>query len=110
MKIGGKDRAVKFGINQSVIYCELRNCSITQMNKDIADLGAGSGDVGVMRDFIYSALKEGARKAGEPFDFTNYDVGDWLENFDESEMESFFKELVDSMPKAKEGKKKAVTS
>ena len=110
MKIGGKDRPIKFGVNQSIEYCELRKCSITQMNKDITNLGNGNGDLSVMRDFIWSALKEGARRKGEDFKYTTYDVGDWLEDFSETEMTEFFEELVASMPKVEEkdmGKKKA---
>lgn len=110
MNIGGKDRPIKIGLNQSIEYCELRGITITQMNEDYVKLQNGAGTGSEVRDLIWSALKDGARVAGEEFDHTNYDVGDWLEDLDPETMAEFFKEVADSMPKAdgevKEDKKK----
>jgi hypothetical protein len=112
MIIGGKDRPIKIGINQSIEYCTLRGCTITQMNNDLEGVASGGMDISVLRDFIWSALKDGARVAKQEFDVDTYTVGDWLEELDDQQMEQFFKDLVASMPKGKKseaGKKKAAT-
>ncbi len=109
MKIGGEERLIKIGLNQSILYCELRNISITEMNADLAKLSKGTG--AELRDLIWSALKDGARVSGTEFKYTEYDVGDWIEELDPSELGEFMKALINSMPKSKpgnsNGKKKA---
>jgi hypothetical protein len=64
--------------------------------------------MGIFRDIIWSALKEGARQDKVPFEFDNFDVGDWLQDVEASEINDAIKSLVESMPKAKarESKKK----
>lgn len=105
MKIGNKERSVKFGLNQSILYCELRGISITQMNADFSRLVAG-GNGSEIRDLIWSALKDGARFNKEEFDHDNFDVGDWMETIEEGELAKFLDELVESMPKSKKVTKK----
>ncbi len=98
MNIGGEERPLKFGFNQSIFYCEQRGITITQMNVDLTKI---STDMGVFRDTIWSALKEGARQDGKEFDHTVYDVGDWLQEIEAKEVTGAINELTGSMPKAK---------
>lgn len=107
MNIGGKERPLKFGFNQSVFYCEQRGITITQMNKELTKI---STDMGVFRDTIWSALKEGARQAKEPFEFDAFDVGDWLEKIEAEEATRAIKDLTESMPRTKAVNKKKVTA
>ena len=111
MIIGGKERPIKIGLNQSIIYCELRGISITKMNDDFVKLANGSGTGAEVRDLIWSALKDGARKAKEPFEVDNFEVGDWLEEMEPEQMATFMNDLASSMPKVRagKGKKKVVT-
>lgn len=112
MNIGGEERAVKFGMNQSILYCELREISINQMGEELTSIGVSGGDGSAMRDFIWSALKDGARRDKKKFPYTNYDVGDWMEDLETGQIEGFINELIDSMPKGKEDdkpKKKVTT-
>jgi len=104
MKIGGEERLIKIGLNQSILYCDLRKISITEMNADLAKLSNGTG--AELRDLIWSALKDGARVSGTEFKYTEYDVGDWIEELDPSELGEFMKALINSMPKSK-GKSKS---
>lgn len=106
MKIGGKERPIKFGINQSVLYCELRKINITQMNAEIASFASGEYTGGEFRDLMWSALKDGARVKKEVFDFDNLDVGDWIEELDSKDMEAFIIEMSGTLPKASASKKK----
>lgn len=105
MNIGGKDRPIKIGVNQSILYCELRGISISEMNNDLTKLAYGSGSQ--MRDYIWSALKDGARVAKIEFLQSNLDVGDWLEDIEQDELTNFIDELTGSMPKMKVKKKEA---
>lgn len=105
MKIGGKDRPIKFGLNQSILYCELRKINISEMNKDFSKIANG-GTGSEIRDLVWSALKDGARYEKTDFKFTNLDVGDWFDSIEEGEMEKFLQELLDSMPNKDVKKKK----
>ncbi|RLF66357.1 MAG: hypothetical protein DRN30_02290 [Thermoplasmata archaeon] len=104
MNIGGKEREIKIGLNQSILYCELRGISITDMNSDLAKLSNGTG--AELRDLIWSALKDGARVSGEEFNHTTYDVGDWIEELDPESLGTFINSLVESMPKMRPAKSK----
>jgi len=99
MKIGNKDRKLKFGMNQSILYCEIRDISLTQMNKELTKITDGTGSE--LRDLIWSALKDGARVSKEKFEYSNFDVGDWLEELDSKEIESALNMLIESMPSKK---------
>lgn len=81
ISIGGQpSRPFHVGTNQGDIYCTLRGISLAEYAatfSDISTLGLGA-----QRDFLYSALRAGAEKAGLPFDVTNLEVGDWLDQPD----------------------------
>ena len=99
MKIGGKERKIKCGMNQSILYCELSDISITQMNKEFVNLTTSNGSE--IRDLVWSALKDGARIKKEAFEYTNFDVGDWMEDLNEKDLEDFIKDMTDTLPKSK---------
>ena len=101
MNIGKENRPVKFGINQSIIFCKLRGITISKMSDVIDNIVKNEVDGSEVRDFLYSALKDGARKEKQTFDFTPEDVGDWMEDVDLEELESFFLGFIDSQPKTK---------
>lgn len=97
MKIGGHDRPIHFGMNCWIEYCELRDISVTQMGEDLQRIGDGGGSGAEMRDLIWASLKDGARKAKEPFEVNNYDVGDWMDDIEQDELAAFFSQMAQSM-------------
>lgn len=109
IKIGGDARAFKFGINQSIFFCKLRNVSITDMNKLLNDMEGDDGSI--LRDLLWSALKEGARKEKKEFNYDPFDVGDWLDDTSEDDIAKMLNAWVESvtngLPK-KENKKKVI--
>ena len=109
MKIGDKDYLLKFGLNQSILYCELRGISITQMNEDFASFANGTHTGSEIRDLIWSALKDGARFNKTEFKYNNFDVGDIMEEIDPTEITNALKTMAGTLPKVKKGvdKKKA---
>jgi hypothetical protein len=93
IKIGGKEFPLSFGINQSILYCNLRNISITEMEGELANIETSDGSS--IRDLLWSALKDGARREGIEFEYTNYDVGDMME--EPSVIASFMESLNESI-------------
>lgn len=96
MNIGEKDRPVYFGMNAWVEYCTLRGITITQMGEELQRVSEG-GTGAEIRDLIWSALKCGALKNQQEFEYTNYDVGFWMDDIEQDELTNFFIELNKSM-------------
>ena len=99
MFIAGKERPLKFGINQTDLYCTLRGISVTQMNEEFQRFADGNYTGGEIRDLIWSALKDGARKEGIEFDLTNFDIGDAMEDLKEGELDKALAAMAEGMPK-----------
>lgn len=99
ISIGGEERPIKFGMNQSILYCEERGITLEEMSKELSGLGKDSG--ATLRDLFWSALKDGARVEKQPFDYSTGDVADWLEDLTEADYEQFFKALAESTTKKK---------
>lgn len=106
MYIGGKQRPIKVGVNQGIIYCELREITINDMYKDLNIIATNQGTGSEIRDLLYSVLKDGARVEKQEFDHTNYEVGDWLETITEEAMAEFMEALIGGLPKPKKGEDK----
>lgn len=79
--VAGDVLPVKFGTNQTAIFCELHNCDLKTYygifsGENFSKLELGGKQV---RDLIYSALKDGARVDKKPFDLSPEDVGDIMD-------------------------------
>ena len=101
--IGGKEMPMKWGLNQSMFYCELRGVSIDVMNEQLKTI---SSDMSVLRDVLWSAFKDGARIAKQEFELTNYDIADLMEVMTEDEMNALVDKMVETLPKPNLSKKK----
>lgn len=83
--VGGLARPIHVGTNQGDIFCRLQGLSLAQYAatfSDVSTLGLGA-----QRDFLYSALRAGAEKAGQPVSFSAAEVGDWMDEPDYSPAE-----------------------
>lgn len=104
INIGGKLRPVKFGTNQSAMYCEVRGISLAKMQSELSNIEDSDG--GSIRDLIYSALWAGCKTDKIEVDFDRYDLGDWIDDMDQEELNKCFQVLVDSNGDgSKEGEK-----
>ena len=101
--IGGKEMPLKFGLNQSMFYCELRSISIDEMNEQFGNI---SKDVSILRDLLWSAFKDGARVHGSEFTLSNYDIADVMEDMEGDEMSVLISTMTETLPKPKTAKKK----
>ena len=93
VNIGGKERPIYFGTNQSRHYCELRGITLAEMTREveaITDVKDEKGNItieskatgGEIIDLVYSALWAGAKYEGQEVDFDNVKVGFWLDEVD----------------------------
>ena len=94
INIGGKDRPLKFGTNQSAKYCEIRGLSLVEMQEELSDIANSDG--GSIRDLLYSALWAGCMTDKLEVDFNRYDLGDWVDEMSQDELNKCFQVLFDS--------------
>jgi len=89
VSIGGKPRLVKFGTNQLAIF--------TQMHK--VDLSEADFGMHHLRDLIYSALVAGAKKQKQEVDFDEWEVGEWIDELPDEELQKIVDSFTNSLPK-----------
>ena len=99
LKIGGKERLLKFGTNQTAIFCDKHNLSLTGYSDS---LNTDNAKPGHLRDLIWSSLVAGAKYNKEEVDFDEYNVGDWIDDLPQNNLQKIF----DTMGGNEEGKKK----
>lgn len=98
VSIGGKPRLIKFGLNQMAIYTDKHNIALSDIQ---------GFSVSQVRDLVWSGLVAGARKKGEPIDFDEWQVGDWIEDMPQSDFDKVMEAFQNSMPEGEgEAKKK----
>lgn len=76
VKLGGKERPIKFGFNALVEFGELTGRTVDQINK-LNTITLTMKDLLIL---CWCALKMGARRETEEFTYTVEDVGDWLDD------------------------------
>jgi hypothetical protein len=81
VELNGVKRPVKFGTNQTAIFCQLRGITIKQAQEVLSSdkMKDGDFDMQVMIDLYYSAFLAGAKSARIEVDFDAIDVGDWFD-------------------------------
>jgi len=104
IEIGRQQRPFKFGFNAIDIFCSRRNVSIAEFGERLAEIAKGSATPGELRDIIYAGLAGGALSNGQPISFTNYEVGDWLDELPQGELAKMMESLSQSVA-AKDKKK-----
>lgn len=85
--IGGEKRLFKFGTNATAVYCSTRNVKLSEVEKE---LDLMSMDIEKVRDFIYAGLVAGCYRQGKEITFNKYNVGDWIDEMEQGELEKAF--------------------
>ena len=98
--IGGKSRSLKFGTNSTARYCEVRGCTLDDYVQDVKLTNMRGDEI---RDLIYSGLWAYAMSNKESFEDTRFDVGDWIDDAEQSEINSIFQNLLNSNAQKVEG-------
>ena len=101
MKIGNKERPIKWGINQTDLFCVKRGIGLSDYYKQFTE-NAHLASFGVIRDLLWSALKDGARQADEEFPFDNLTIGDWMDEDPLRFMQETMDGLNEGNPKPQE--------
>ena len=103
--IGNKQRPFKFGFNAIDVFCRAHAIGINEFGERFAKIGSGKATIGELRDIIYAGLAGGALSAGDKLDFTNYQVGDWMDELPQGELAKMMESIANSINIP--GKKKA---
>ena len=99
MDINGKDMPVKFSINQTDLFCELRDISLKEYYELFAGFGTGNYRFKDIRGLIWSALKEGARIEGVPFEYDEYQIGEFMDEDPARYIKEAMQQLIETLPK-----------
>ncbi len=100
LKIGGKRRLLKFGTNQTAIYCDKYDLSLVGYTESLSNDKVKPGN---LRDLIWSALVAGAQYKGQEVDFDEFKVGDWIDDLSQSDLDSVFNVLSSNEGEGKPG-------
>ena len=87
MPLGGKTRLLKFNLNSMASFSQRYGIAIEEMQK----MSTRRMTLQQLRDIIYFALAEGCRGQDVEVDFTELDVGDWLQEVSEDKLKAIFK-------------------
>lgn len=87
---------MKFGINQLALFTEQTG----------VDLGEVTFGLVHLRAMFWSALVEGARMRGESFNHSVFEVGDWIDDMEQSEFDRVMRAVTNSIPDASSKKKR----
>ena len=90
-EIGGKKRPLKFGINQTEIFCKTRGITAGEFIEMFTEekLNALALTGGEVRDLVWSGLKDGARFKKQEFKYTPEDIGDWIDEMSMKDPKKF---------------------
>jgi hypothetical protein len=102
-KLGGKERILKFNVNATYEFCKLHSCTHEESIEILNDPVRG---VSAYRDMIYCALRSADLQAGNVIDYNQYDVGDWISELTQDELERIVTGYQDGTIKDKETSKK----
>lgn len=108
VKIGGKERGVKFGTNATAKFCELQGIDLTGYSLLLMQIANGSIKMSDIRDLVYAGLWAYCKSNKEEVDFDLYDVGDWLDEIELDEMKKIYDALAASLPTLSDDKKKVI--
>jgi len=103
--IGKQLRPLHFGFASLSEWCDLSGLGLQDLGKIGENLSLSNAI-----SLIYVGLKHGARKTKEDFNYTSYDVADWIDEegmdiFNEA-MEIFSDQMATMTPEDEEIKKK----
>jgi len=74
VEIGGEKRPVRFGFNAMAMFGEMTGLKISEIERITSSMTIQNAI-----SLVHCGLKDGARKAGKPFEYTQMDVADWLD-------------------------------
>jgi hypothetical protein len=92
IEIGGKQRTLHFSMNFWCHFTESLNIGLNDLDKFFTD----GVNISTIRALIYSGLIAYDQEEGNNIDYTVYNVGSWLEDFDSEQLTKVMNTLSQS--------------
>lgn len=98
INIGGKKRPFKFGTNATALYCNIKNCTLGEFQKQFEPekLKAMAIKGDEVRDLLWAGLVAGCKSEKSEVTFDEYEVGDWIDEMDQDELTKAFSVMATS--------------
>jgi len=82
-KIGGKVRGMRFNLNCRYEFCKMHGLTEDQVQEYFMN----RLNVDAIRDMVYCALRAADLAFGNPIDYNQYVVGEWISEMPQEEFE-----------------------
>ena len=92
-KLGGKNRTLHFSMNFWCHFTETLGIGLNDLDKHFS---AEKFNINTIRVLLYSALVAYDNEEKNHIDYTIYDVGNWLENFNSKDLQKIMAVLAES--------------
>ena len=92
VEIGGKERTLHFSMN---FWCHFTDSLGIGLN-DLDKFFTAGINISTIRALIYSGLISYDQEEGNNIDYTIYDIGNWLEDFDTNQLTKVMNTLSQS--------------
>ncbi len=93
ISLGGKDRTLHFSMNFWCHYTDTLNVSINELHKVF---NTDNFSMSSIRALIYSGLLAYDKEEKNPIDYDEFDVGNWLEDFDGESLKKVIQTMTES--------------
>jgi hypothetical protein len=97
VNLGGQSRPFRFGFNAIEVYCNKTNTPLHEFGSVASKLVSDKAAIGILRDFVWAGLCGGCMSKGLTIDFTNFQVGDWMDECDGDTITNLIDTMVESM-------------
>ena len=94
LKIDGKLRAFKFGMNAFAKFFELRGIGFSDMESELSEKNPNM--MAAMRDLIFAGAYAAAMSADKEIDFNQSMVGDWLDEMPQEDFQHIMDAITSS--------------
>jgi len=81
--IGGRIRVLRFNLNARFEFCKMHNLTEAEVQAYFGDLH----NVEAIRDMVYCALRSADLADGNPIDYNQYKVGEWISDMPQEDFE-----------------------
>tara|TARA_R100000654_G_scaffold59112_1_gene85843 strand:- start:2479 stop:2850 length:372 start_codon:yes stop_codon:yes gene_type:complete len=93
VEIGGRKRTLHFSMNFWCHFTESLKINLNDLDKLFSNT---SFNMSTIRGIIYSGLVAFDKEEKNNIDYDKYDVGNWLENFDQEQLTKIMSALTQS--------------
>ena len=93
LQVADREVLLKFGTNSTAVFCEKHDISLQEFQNRFS---ADQLQIRDIRDFIWAAAVAGAHATDREIDFDRWDVGDWIDELSQEELDRILSIMEDS--------------